>query len=467
VTVPARPAAGDRRPPAGRGCAGTHGRGEWAIMEKIWRVSALLLCAPFTRRAWRDVWFCGTGAITGVAGFAVVAAVGVLALATSASVAGAIVGLPLAVAATGSARRLGALHRGALRRATGERITASPPPRLRPGVIGRLGRRLRDPGGWRAVGYAGVKLPVAIVEGYAAASAVIGLVDCGYPVAWVLFGNRPVGPRQRPLKALAPVYHGQHWVIHSWPGSLVAALVGAGCVLGGVWLARGITVIDGWLMRALLGPSRVSELERTRAIAVQDAVAALRRVERDLHDGAQVRLAAVALNLGMAQEKAGDDVLRELLGQAQDQVSGALADLRRLARGIHPPVLDAGLADALASLAATSPIPARVRADLPGRPSRVIESIAYFCVAELLANAIKHSSATMIEISIEAEKSTLLRLNVTDNGVGGADISRGSGLAGLVQRASTVDGTLRVSSPADGPTTVSVELPMRIEQDGT
>jgi signal transduction histidine kinase len=220
------------------------------------------------------------------------------------------------------------------------------------------------------------------------------------------------------------------------------------------------------LTRSLLGPSRVDELERTRAFAVEDAAAAVRRVERDLHDGAQVRLAAVALNLGMAQEKTGDAALRALLDEAQAGVSGALADLRRIVRGIHPPSLDSGLADALASLAAPSPIPAQVRADLPQRPSRAIETIAYFCAAELLANAIKHSSASLIEITVDAERPGLLRLRVVDDGKGGADPSRGSGLAGLAQRASTVDGTLLVSSPDGGPTTVTVELPMHIRSGG-
>jgi signal transduction histidine kinase len=436
-------------------------------MDEIRRVTVLLLGAPFTRRAWRDVWFCATGAITGVAGFAVVVAVLVPALAMSGSIVGAVIGLPLIIAALGIVRQLGVLHRRALRRATGERVTAPPPPRPGSGVLGRLGRRLRDSGGWRAVGYAGVKLPVAIAEGYVAAATVIGLADCAYPLAWVLFGNRPVGTKLRPLKALAPVYHGQHWVIHSWQGTLIAALVGAGCVLAGVWLARGVIMIDAWLMRSLLGPSRVSELERTRAIAVEDTATALRHIERDLHDGAQVRLAAVAMNLGMAQEQAIDDPLRELLDAAQAGVSGALADLRRIARGIHPPVLDSGLADALASLAATSPLPARVRARLPERPSAAIETMAYFCAAELLANAIKHSSANVIEIIVDTERAGVLRLRVTDDGIGGAVPSRGSGLEGLAQRASTVDGALRVSSPHGGPTTVTVELPMRIRGGGT
>ena len=439
-------------------------------MNGIRRVTVLLLGAPFTRRARRDVWFCVTEAITGVVGFALVVAIGVPGLVISGSIIGAVIGLPLLAAAIGLARRIGAWHRRALLLATGERVATpapSTPPRPEAGLLGRLSRSLRDSDGWRAVGYAVAKLPVAIAGGYVAAATVIGLVDCAYPLAWVLFGNRPVGDRNRPLKALAPIYHGQHWVIHSWPGTLVAALVGVGSILAGVWLARGIVMLDAWLMRALLGPSRVSELERTRAIAVEDTAAALRHLERDLHDGAQVRLAAVAMNLGMAQERAADETLRELLDAAQAGVSGALADLRRLARGIHPPVLDSGLADALTSLAVTSPIPARVRCDLPGRPSPAIETMAYFCAAELLANAIKHSSANMIEIIIDPERAGLLRLRVTDDGLGGADPSRGTGLDGLRQRASTVDGKLHLSSPPGGPTTVTVELPMRIRGGGT
>lgn len=434
-------------------------------MEWIRRVTVTLLRTPVTCRAWPDVRFCATGAITGAAGFAVVVAILVPALVLSGSVVGAVIGLPLLAAATGIARGLGAAHRRALRAATGERVTAPAPRRPGRGALGWLGG-LRDRDGWRAVGYTLIKLPVAIAEGYAAAAAALGLVDCSYPLAWLLLGNHPAGTRTRPLKAVLPVPRG-HWMIQTWPGTLTAALLGAVCVLGGVWLARGMTLADARLMRSLLGPSRVSELKRTRAIAVEDAATALRRVERDLHDGAQVRLTAVAMNLGMAREKAGDDALRELLDAAQVGVSGALADLRRLARGIHPPVLDSGLPDALASLAAASPIPARVCADLPRRPSPAIETMAYFCTAELLANAIKHSSANAIEITIDAERAGVLRVRVTDDGMGGADPARGTGLEGLAQRASTVDGALRVDSPPGGPTTVTVELPLRIREGGS
>jgi signal transduction histidine kinase len=238
------------------------------------------------------------------------------------------------------------------------------------------------------------------------------------------------------------------------------------------WLARGINAGDRRLVRGLLGPSslteRVSELERTRALAVDDSAAALRRVERDLHDGAQMRLAALAMNLGMAREKLGTDdeqpdnaTVRELIDAAHRNAVDALADLRDLARGIHPPVLDSGLASALATLAASSAIPATVTADIGTRPAPAIETIAYFCAAELIANATKHSYANLISIKIYTERTGLLQLEVSDDGVGGAEQARGSGLSGLAQRVSTVDGHITVSSPAGGPTMVTVTLPLR------
>jgi signal transduction histidine kinase len=214
---------------------------------------------------------------------------------------------------------------------------------------------------------------------------------------------------------------------------------------------------------------RVSELERTRTVAVEDSAAALRRVERDLHDGAQMRLAALAMNLGMAREKLGDDVVarpdhatvRELLDAAHRNAVDALADLRDLARGIHPPALDNGLPSALATLAASSAIPASVTTEIGDRPAPAIETIAYFCAAELIANATKHSYANQIKINIYTEQTGVLRLEVTDDGIGGADAAHGSGLAGLAQRVSTVDGRIDVSSPPGGPTTVRVELPLK------
>jgi signal transduction histidine kinase len=372
-------------------------------MESIRRVAGTVVGAPFTRRARRDVLYCVAGAIAGVAGFALVMIILVPAFFISASVLGTVVGLLMIVAVLVLARRLGALHRLLLRWGTGDRVTAPAPFQPGTGLLGRLDRRLRDRDDWRAVGYAVLKLPVAIIQGWAVAAVGFGLVDITYPLVWVLFRHHPAGTKLSPMIAAVPVPHGQV-AIQTLPGTLLAVLLGVLSVIAGVWLARGIVVVDGRLAHALLGPGRVSELERTRAIAVEDAAAALRRVERDLHDGAQVRLAAVTMNLGMALDKTRDSEVRELLDAAQAGVGEALSDLRRIARGIHPPVLDNGLADALDSLAASSPIPATVRSDVGRRPSPAIETIAYFCAAELLANAIKHSSANLIEIDIDTTR---------------------------------------------------------------
>jgi signal transduction histidine kinase len=219
-------------------------------------------------------------------------------------------------------------------------------------------------------------------------------------------------------------------------------------------------------MRGLLGPGRlaqrVADLEQSRATAVDDSAALLRQVERDLHDGAQIRLATMAMNLGMAREKLGNDAdpeVRELVDAAHQGAKDALIELRNLARGIHPPALDNGLADALATLAASSAIPVEVATAIPQRPAQAIETIAYFCAAELLANAAKHSHANTIAIDV-TERDRMLVLRVSDDGRGGADPARGSGLSGLAQRVRTVDGSLEIMSPQGGPTQVTVHLPL-------
>ena len=192
----------------------------------------------------------------------------------------------------------------------------------------------------------------------------------------------------------------------------------------------------------------------------------MRQIERNLHDGAQTRLATLALHLGMAREKlaAGspDEVaaVRDLVEAAHAGAKEALVELRDLSSGIHPPVLDNGLGPALENLAASSAIPVRVTAHLAERPSPAIETIAYFSAAELLANAVKHSSANLIEVGATSPPGGPFVLTVSDDGRGGADEADGSGLAGLRHRARTVDGTLIVTSPPGGPTTVRVELPL-------
>jgi signal transduction histidine kinase len=168
------------------------------------------------------------------------------------------------------------------------------------------------------------------------------------------------------------------------------------------------------------------------------------------------------MNLGMAQEKLGDNadpVVLELVDAAHQEAKDALVDLRSLARGIHPPALDNGLADALATLTSSSVIPVELTTAIPERPAPAIETIAYFCAAELLANAAKHSHANQVAIDVASRGRTLV-LRVCDDGCGGADPARGSGLSGLADRVRTVDGQLEIASPPGGPTQVTIQLPL-------
>jgi signal transduction histidine kinase len=215
--------------------------------------------------------------------------------------------------------------------------------------------------------------------------------------------------------------------------------------------------------RLAAAAERARELQERRARVIDESAARLRRIERDLHDGAQVRLAALAMSLGEIREDiaaGGTDPERTaaLVAAAHDNAKITLAELRDLARGIHPPVLDRGLGAALSTLAGTSPVPVEVSAGAGDRPSPAIETIAYFCAAELLANVAKHSGAGQAAISVSEQDGRII-MTVTDNGGGGARLVPGGGLAGLVQRVQTVDGRLDVDSPPGGPTTVTIELP--------
>ncbi len=207
---------------------------------------------------------------------------------------------------------------------------------------------------------------------------------------------------------------------------------------------------------------RARELQERRARAVDESAARLRSIERDLHDGAQVRLAALAMTLGEIKENleqsATDDRTLELVGSAHQNAKDTLTELRDLARGIHPPVLDRGLGAALGILAGTSAIPVGLTVAITERPSPAIEAMAYFCTAELLANVTKHSGARRVTISV-SEPAAGLVLTVTDDGQGGARLVPGGGLAGLLERVQTVDGRLDLDSPPGGPTTVTIELP--------
>jgi signal transduction histidine kinase len=205
---------------------------------------------------------------------------------------------------------------------------------------------------------------------------------------------------------------------------------------------------------------RIETLESTRAGAVSVQDNELRRIERDLHDGAQARLVALGMNLGMAEQKLSEDPGRvgELLAEARAGAEEALRELRALARGIHPPVLtDRGLEAALAALADSTPMHVTLSVDVPGRPPSAVESAAYFVAAEAMANAGKHAHADWLDIRI-AVVGHRLEVEIKDDGAGGANPS-GSGLMGLRHRVEALDGTLQVTSPPGGPTTIYAELP--------
>ena len=234
-----------------------------------------------------------------------------------------------------------------------------------------------------------------------------------------------------------------------------------------------IAALELWVAHRLLVaplPVRVRQLEQARTRAVDDAAERLRRIERDLHDGAQAQLLAVSMKLALAREKLAAAIdgtgpvdlprVLDLVTAAQQGATVAITDLRDLARGIHPPVLDQGLGPALTTLAARSQVPVDLTVDVPDRPSAAIETIAYFCAAELLTNVAKHSGARHATIEV-VHASGLLRVKVGDDGTGGACLDGRGGLSGLLDRVGTVDGKLWINSPAGGPTLVTVELPSR------
>ncbi|KAB2346453.1 sensor histidine kinase [Actinomadura rudentiformis] len=257
---------------------------------------------------------------------------------------------------------------------------------------------------------------------------------------------------------------------------------GVSLLLAAPWLAAGVTRLDTRAGVALLGPSRAEELARKvedlaekRASVVDAADLERRRIERDLHDGAQQRLVSLAMNLGLARETLTGipDEAMQVIVEAHEEAKEALTELRNLIRGLHPAVLeDRGLDAALSGVAARVPLPVRLRVDVAERASSTVEAVAYFVVSEALTNVVKHAKATKVEITVD-RIGDLLRVAVTDDGIGGAAPSSaaagggaggaggagGTGLAGLARRVQSVDGTFRITSPAGGPTTITVELP--------
>ncbi len=416
-----------------------------------------LLRTPFTRRAFSELLYVLAGTPLAVLGaaYALVCVVAGAGLAVTAA------GIPILALGLRGARGLTGVNRRLARRLLGERADAPAPPRRASGPLGRLQAALSDGAGWRAMAYLAAKLPLALVQAYVVlltwASGVIALT---YPIQYA-FRLNDVQTRD----AHGVLRHGivvDGFYFDTLPRELIISAAGAVLLLLAPWAVRAVVLADRLLVRRLLGAGelteRVRDLEESRARAVDDAAATLRRIERDLHDGAQVRLIALTMQLTMVCEAVPEGPARALAADARATAREAVAELRELVRGIHPPVLDHGLDTALASLASRSAVPAELRTDIPVRPTAAIESIAYFCAAELLANVAKHSGAGRAWVDVTGAGDRLV-LRVRDDGSGGAVVGGGSGLTGLRDRVRTVDGRLDLTSPPGGPTVVTVELP--------
>ena len=423
-----------------------------------------LLRAPFTVRTWTDSIHLVLNLPVGVIGFVYTATC--LAVGFSLTPL-CLIGLPLVALTLLGSRGLGVLERARAAALLDERVRAPAPlrPRQR-GFIGWVKAGLTDSTGWRASLYLGLQLPWGILT-FAVTTTLwasaLGMAT--YPMTQPLYraadmpgamisGDGPNGP------------DADHYVSGPGPVALTMAL-GVLLFFATPWIVRGMANVDRVMVRGLLGTAFLSEQVRdltvSRGAAVDTAASDLRRIERDLHDGAQARLVALAMDLGMAKENldgGSDTETARMVASAHDEVKLALQELRDLARGIHPAVLtDRGLDAALSSVAARCTVPVRVDVDLPDRPPAPIESVAYFCASELLTNISKHSGASQASVVVGHERRRMF-LIVTDDGNGGAALGKGTGLAGLAERVRGVDGTLTVDSPPGGPTKVTVSLPL-------
>jgi signal transduction histidine kinase len=313
-----------------------------------------------------------------------------------------------------------------------------------------------DPATWRDLAWL---LPGALV------GFVLGLVSVVIP----LYGVE--GLTLLPLWLYLSVGwygYGVFWPIHNIDEGWLSAPQGLLIFMFGISVAPWLRRVDARFVKLFLAPTRaaklrmrVTQLTVTRADTVDAQAAELRRIERDLHDGAQARIVALGMTIGLAEELIERDpaAARKLLTEAREASTTALVELRHLVRGIHPPVLaERGLDGAVRALAMSLPVPATVETDLPGRLDTPVESAAYFAVAEALANVNRHSGARSSWVSLRCTNGVLLAV-VGDDGAGGADPSVGTGLRGIERRLAVFDGTMRLSSPPGGPTVVTMELP--------
>ncbi|SFE77043.1 Signal transduction histidine kinase [Actinacidiphila alni] len=419
------------------------------------------LRAPFEARTWREFGYLLLNLPMGITGF--VWTVTMFSLGAGLLI--TFIGLPVLVLALGGCRAIGSVERSRARSMLWLDVENPRPVRAKGGLLARLGAQLGSGVNWRHALYTLLHFPWGVFTFSVAISFFTygwGLLT--YPLwRWVF----PVYFGQDGLQIYGSDDGRHGWWLHTPLDMALSVAVGGTLVLTMPWVVRGMAHVDRVLVSGLLGPSRladrVTELESDRGVVVDTAAADLRRIERDLHDGAQARLVALAMDLGLAKEKLLEDPSAGALmvEEAHGEVKIALQELRDLARGIHPAILtDRGLGPALSAVAARCTVPVSVTVDLPARPVPAIEGIAYFTVSELLQNVSKHSGASRASVDVWRADDRLM-MQVIDNGRGGAALSGGSGLAGLAERLDSVDGILAVDSPAGGPTHITTELPWR------
>jgi signal transduction histidine kinase len=406
--------------------------------------SSVLFGAPFTRRTWAELAYAVTDPLAAAAGLACVAAICVLGPAFA-----AVAGTP-ATTALACIRPLAAAERARARALLHVRLPRlPPPPPPSGGSFSWVRPVVADGAGWRAVAYLLLRPPYAVVVLVVALAFWGGALACLVSPLWLAYTDHPA-------------------TVGGTAGFFAAGVV---LLFAAPWPVRGAVTVSKLLLRVTLDPAadrqRIRQLELARGQVIEHSAALLRRIERDLHEGVQASLVAMTMRLSVAREQLasatgpGAEEARELLDAVYRDAAQTMAELRDLARDIRPPALDNGLAAAIESLTAHSPVPVDLRVSLFERPSPGIETIAYSCAAELFENICQHSRASYACVDV-AQRDHCLLLQVSDDGAGGACARPGSSLAGLAERVRSVDGTLSVHSPPGGPTLVTAVLPFRL-----
>jgi signal transduction histidine kinase len=368
------------------------------------------------------------------------------------------IGFPLVIGVLTLLRKFTGVHRRRAGWVLGSTVAVPyREPRDR-GLVIRVFDMLKDPATWRDLAFLFVQMTAGMALACVQVALPLGAIGAATLATW--WWALPDGAEIN-LMGFLPINNTFTALVCGIVTAVVYLVV---WLLAGPYLARAQAHLTRWLLaptdRAQLA-NRVQQLTESRADTVDTQAAELRRIERDLHDGAQARLVALGMSLGMAEETVtrNPEAARELLAEARAASSQALAELRDLVRGIHPPVLaDRGLDGAIHALVLSYSMPLDVEIDIPGRLSAPVESAAYFAVAETLTNVVKHAGAGKAWIRL-AHADGRLNILVGDDGRGGADPSGGTGLRGIERRLSAFDGTLVVTSPLGGPTVVVMDVP--------